>query len=553
MAGDGDIDSLPPVDPNQAFNEKKRLEKEQIEKHKLDFADWMAVKNNKPRSDYRRIDARDKDAEAEDAFVPGLMTIDSASGLLKPGVYEDKNGKYHIRIRDDGTASPLFGFDSKSFFGGPGPLGGAITSKQFEEGYGQVMDALSVGRGAKCIHINWKQGSEKYVNEKYLMKLMNMAAKRGLTVEFGPTVEKYLDNLVGEKGKKARKRIYAAKMALERFQEADKLLSRPGEDNYAFDKWKQELDKTKKLAEPPANLRQKRGQTKEQAIEEHKANTLRNSLYAAGDPIDKKVNKIEEQITDIEARMKTIGAGRKELNSCLDAHQRTLEDPLAFIAKNPVKKRKTRAKIAGAAAAIAAGVTAGGAAFVAAAPTGIGGAVVAATTVGQAAASKAYDSAYKSTIYESSTDKRVDKLFNARVDLTRDPAELVRKVKEQMDASHPNRIQLLNSLDKELNDLVARNKIWKQELTALKTELQAKQTAAPPTITEAEKKLLTEKIPKLEANQEAWEKELRGHRNEVDAIAQKQSNMMNVYQQTLDKVNKPDFGSERKPVVGGTH
>lgn len=109
--------------------------------------------------------------EKPDSSGPGLSSPGNPD-LLKDGYYEDEAGKSVVKL-DGNTAKP-------------------VKIKDFEKDYGLAMDLLAY-RGAETICINY--GSPGDVNLKDLKKLMDIAEKKGLGVEFDANVKEHLAGL----------------------------------------------------------------------------------------------------------------------------------------------------------------------------------------------------------------------------------------------------------------------------------------------------------------------------------------------------------------------
>lgn len=488
---------------------------------------------------WRRIDARNaQDTEETRLGMGGLAVRDpSKSKEFPDGVYRlESNGnrlrEFDVRYnKEKGTVTPLF------------PKRGAFeffTDKDFKEGYGTAMDFLAGAKGCKSIHIDLEMPSEKYI-----MKLMNMASKRGLAVEFGEGVKKYLD----EHPKKAE-RIYRAQEALQRYQEGNRILNDKNvdADNTSMKKHKDNLDGSEKL---------------EGADDDAKHTNLKTKMYGADADTDlKKADKIDAELAKMNERLEKVEDGKNEAKRCIDPHAAALKDPERFIASNPVKDRMGNRELAGVAKLLAgtAGLIAGtipvvGAAMTAAAMTkdqktvvarGAVGAVAGATPMvgAMVTAQAAGEAAHRAVLYKDSLDRRVDKMHE-RNPLAKNYSseEVVNKIEKDINNTKQNREKLLESLEKEVADLKERSKFLEKEVTKLKENMAVKEAAGP--LSDDDKNLKA-KIEKLEKNLEEVKKQRKEKKDAVKEVREANNGLQKNITDAKNKVRAERQGPQNR-------
>lgn len=174
--------------------------KRKIEAGKAEAEKAEALRRKKAQEDFDRLTWAVWAKQSGRHFVEMHETVDASgkvidmptmqtayTGLLKPGIYpsqelskpslwslREKKGNWNYNVTEDGkitTSRP------------------ARNHKEFLSMASEKMDLLKQ-MGVTVIKIDWEK--QKYVSEKYLKELLQMAKEKGLEVEFGSNVNALL-------------------------------------------------------------------------------------------------------------------------------------------------------------------------------------------------------------------------------------------------------------------------------------------------------------------------------------------------------------------------
>lgn len=172
--------------------EKQKREKEQQNMKKMQFANLYSQKRGWSREEWENIYDPDSNKKDTDKDTPRLSSGSGDDDLeTKPGRYRHpKHGGADIRYYEDGSVKPI----PPSKFG--------VWNK---DGYGASMDFLAGRLGASTIKISLPMANDprlKSHNKKQLRELLQMAHKKGLSVEFDSNTMEFLDTLSDKDAKR---------------------------------------------------------------------------------------------------------------------------------------------------------------------------------------------------------------------------------------------------------------------------------------------------------------------------------------------------------------
>lgn len=250
-----------------------------------------------------------------------VSNIYTTLGLKEPGVY--RSTKYpgmDLLLSKNGSVTSLE----------------KVTKKNFDQFVNATIDFLAMGKGAKSITIDWK--SDKVINEKKLLKVMKMAADKGMAVEFGPNVQKYLNSnrsdkiswfkeafnpneprskhykeLSPEEAQARRTRIYDKQLEMKK---AAKEATKEPEyakytEEFRYGKYEDKFNSTTKL---PASA----------TAEDDLKNRVFKKL--TDDQVDKKLDAVGKEIQDIVKRSGEVQTAKSELEGEVSEQLADLDD-----------------------------------------------------------------------------------------------------------------------------------------------------------------------------------------------------------------------------------
>lgn len=163
---------------NEAQQKKNAADQAALDRAQLAFAEYM-----RSRSGIAPIWrwARDIDEKGRPNDMPAIQS--EISGLMEDGIYvsntKDSKGNllnWEFRV-EGGKVTPDFT---------------PKNDEEFKACYSEMMDVLSLGKGYRVIDIDWPD--QKFVTEKKLKILLDLAAEKGLEVRLGPNVTNFLNS-----------------------------------------------------------------------------------------------------------------------------------------------------------------------------------------------------------------------------------------------------------------------------------------------------------------------------------------------------------------------
>ncbi len=308
------------TEAQKAEEQRRASQKESNERAAIEQAKWYRDKvlaANNLSANYKRVGS----PEASKSAAAALDIHDKFS-LLEPGVYEcDGRTTINLTRNKDGSmrAEPLrFGMNSR-------------------KAYGDAMDLLASGCGAKTITIDWN--NIKDVNMKDLDMLIELAKERKLTVEFGPNVIQYMmsrnDN--GE----LYKQYVEKSQELQQIQHAEFRKTGHGEKSEKYDlmQARNKLSSTEKL---------------QGGDEADKAQKLKDKvLKEGGNELqgDERLKAIEKELQKDSQRLTEMKGAKDNMDKNVGSQEAVLSDPKAdparirAVATHATDNKETRAEV----------------------------------------------------------------------------------------------------------------------------------------------------------------------------------------------------------------
>lgn len=179
---------------NKKLTEQKQRDNEQFNRHCAMYAAWTAIRLGVEKfQPVENADERGNKINPADSQGEAGITISTPqSEILGDGRYMSNVGKstWDIIVEDGKAQLSRQPRNDKEFTAMYGEL---MTFMAAAQGFGKGWDSPdggTVGRGK--LTIDWPQ--QKYVTSEYLEKLVRIATDKGIEVEFGPNVKKFLQS-----------------------------------------------------------------------------------------------------------------------------------------------------------------------------------------------------------------------------------------------------------------------------------------------------------------------------------------------------------------------
>lgn len=284
------------TEAQKAEEQRRAKEKEGNERAAIEHAEWYIKKILGEKSaNYHRVGSPEESKSREAALVAG-----SKFSLLEPGVYECE-GRTTINLtrNKDGSmrAEPLrFGLSSK-------------------KAYGDAMDLLASGCGAKTITIDW--GSQKDVNMKDLDMLIELARERDLKVEFGPNVIQYMLSRNDNGALYAQYVEKAQKLEIHQHKEFEKKGHPQKTEKFDLMQSRNMLSKTEKLQ---GNDEADKAQKLKDKVLKEGGNELQG---------DERLKAIEKELQKDSQRLTAVKGAKDNMEKNVGAQEAQLADPKA--------------------------------------------------------------------------------------------------------------------------------------------------------------------------------------------------------------------------------
>lgn len=299
--------------------EAKKRKEEQENWNKKKFSEFFYSLHK--LDGFHRIDDVDENLKNLASNQGCLGSSLTFTGLLPEGVYRSHRLPNLDIVVKNGFASPLIKTESGYFLETIFP-NAPLSGKNFKDYYREVRDLVVLTTGSDTIHIDWPDA--KFITDEKLWAMMELVKERNLFVEFGPTVESYLQGrryhhwyeaeqnelgLSNKEGQKRRDKFYNFKMEIN-----ENAAKNPENTEFANDK---ENDKYVSSLNGKDKLNG--------ASEDLKKDTLRGQLYSKDATETQKLESIEKELDTINSRINSVVAARDHLQHQIDFYDRSVE------------------------------------------------------------------------------------------------------------------------------------------------------------------------------------------------------------------------------------